>query len=320
MISVKNLTKSFRTVVSENKGILSLFFKREYKTSLALDNVSFDISDNSLVGLIGPNGAGKTTTMKILSGVLYPTLGEVKVLGFTPFDKKKEYLKQIAFIMGQKNQLLWELPAIESFKLTKAIYELPDDKYKSTLSNLLELLNGEKIMYKPVKTLSLGQRMRMELVNTLLYSPKILYLDEPTIGLDVVAQKSMRDFIKTYQKNTQATVILTSHYMEDVRQLSKRILLINEGKIVFDGTLEDLAKKYSEEKTITLIVDELPSREVLEKVGEPTYINMPKIVYKTDRKKLGKKISLIVNNIEFSDMSIENEPIEEVISKIYKSI
>lgn len=317
-IFVKNLTKTFRTIVSDKGGIISRLFKREYKMTAALDHVSFEIPENTLVGLIGPNGAGKTTIMKILSGVLYPTSGDVNVFGFTPFDKKREYLKQIAFIMGQKNQLLWELPAVDSFKLTQAVYELSDQTYSKTLKHLLDLLDGYTIAQKPVKTLSLGQRMKMELVNALLHQPKVLYLDEPTIGLDVVAQKTMRDFIKVYQKENHATILLTSHYMEDVRQLAERILLIYKGKIVFDGKLSVLANNYSEEKTITLIVDELPSRKILEKVGEPDTIEMPKIIYKVNRKELGKKVSSIVRYIDFHDISIEDEPIEEVIGKIYR--
>ncbi|MBI3366608.1 ATP-binding cassette domain-containing protein, partial [Candidatus Roizmanbacteria bacterium] len=243
MISIKTLTKIYKSPVRTNNLLKDIFF-RKYKEKKALENVSIDIKENELVGFIGPNGAGKTTTMKILSGILYPTSGSVEVLGFTPFEKKYPFLKQIAFVMGHKNQLLWELPAIDSFKLNKEIYEIENDDFRQTLNELVELLEGKDLINQPVKTLSLGQRMRMELIASLIHKPKILFLDEPTIGLDIFAQTTIINFIKEYQERYKSTIILTSHYMQDVRRLAKRLIMINEGKIVFDGQLKDLVNTY----------------------------------------------------------------------------
>jgi len=320
MISVKNLTKIYH-LTQKQKGWLGLFknlFQRQYKKIIALDQVSFTVGQGELVGLIGPNGAGKTTTMKILAGILYPTYGHVSVLGFTPFEKKSAFLKQIAFIMGQRNQLLWELPAYDSFLLNKEIYEIDDFQFKETLDKLTSLLDCQHLINQPAKTLSLGERMKMELIASLLHRPKILFLDEPTIGLDVIAQKTIRDFIKEYQRIYQATIILTSHYMEDVRQLAKRVMIINQGKIIYDGFLEDIVKKYAKEKIITVILDDAVDLKELGKIGDIYSISFPKVVFKVKREDLTKKVNLISRHLPFSDITIE-EKIEEVVRKIFKN-
>ncbi|MBP7859921.1 ABC transporter ATP-binding protein, partial [Patescibacteria group bacterium] len=223
-IKVQNLSKTFKVHKKEEGLIGSVkgLFKREYKTIEAVKNVSFNIEQGELVGFIGPNGAGKTTTLKMLSGLLYPSEGKVKVLGYTPYERKHPFLKQISLVMGQKNQLFWDLPAIETFNLNKEIYEVDTKTYKKTLDELVEMLDIKEILNQQVRKLSLGQRMKCELVASLIHTPKILFLDEPTIGLDVVAQKKLRQFIKEYNEKYNATVILTSHYMGDVKELCKR--------------------------------------------------------------------------------------------------
>lgn len=317
MITIKNLTKIYRTPIRSKNLFQDIFF-RQYQKNLAVDNISFQINDGELVGFIGPNGAGKTTTMKILSGILYPTSGEVKVLGFIPFEKKYSFLKQIAFIMGQKNQLIWELPAIESFRLNKEIYEIDEEIFKKTVGELIELLDCQSFLNQPVKTLSLGQRMRLELINSLLHRPKILFLDEPTIGLDIFAQSTIIKFIAEYQTRYHSTIILTSHYMQDVRRLAKRVILINEGKIIFDGKISDLIHRYSQQKTIriTLILP-LPKNFLLSANFQYSYV-FPELKITLPKKELASKLSTILKQIEFSDVTIEDEPIEEVIKKVFK--
>ncbi len=316
MIKVANLTKIYRTPIKTNNLFFD-FFDRQYKENVALNNISFEIDRNELVGFIGPNGAGKTTTLKILSGILFPTSGSCKVLGFTPFEKKAAFLKQIAFVMGQKNQLLWELPAIDTFELNKEIYEIDDYDYKNTLTDLIDLLDCQEVVNRPVKTLSLGQRMRVELITSLLHRPKILFLDEPTIGLDIFGQTAITNFIKEYQQKYKSIVILTSHYMQDVKKLSKRVILIDNGKIIFDGLLKELVSNYSQEKTINITLN-----KPIEKLTLP-YIDysyqFPQFRVKVKRENLAKTLSRILNKIDYSDVTIEDEPIEEVIKKIFKS-
>jgi len=316
MIKVANLTKIYRTPIKTNNLFFD-FFDRQYKENVALNNISFEIDRNELVGFIGPNGAGKTTTLKILSGILFPTSGSCKVLGFTPFEKKAAFLKQIAFVMGQKNQLLWELPAIDTFELNKEIYEIDDYDYKNTLTDLIDLLDCQEVVNRPVKTLSLGQRMRVELIASLLHRPKILFLDEPTIGLDIFGQTAITNFIKEYQQKYKSIVILTSHYMQDVKKLSKRVILIDNGKIIFDGLLKELVSNYSQEKTINITLN-----KPLEKLTLP-YIDynyqFPQFRVKVKKENLAKTLSRILNKIDYNDVTIEDEPIEEVIKKIFKS-
>lgn len=320
MIEVEDLTKIFKVAKKQPgwKGFFKNISAREYKKIIALDEVSFSIDEGELVGLIGPNGAGKTTTMKILAGILYPTLGKVSVLGFNPFEKRRKFLKQIAFVMGQKNQLLWDLPAYDSFVLNKEIYEVPTKEFEERVNHLSELLDCKRLLDHPAKTLSLGERMKMELIASVLHNPKILFLDEPTIGLDVVAQKTIRDFIKAYQKEYKATIILTSHYMEDVKQLAKRVMIINLGKIIYDGELDELVKKYVKEKLITVVLEEKPDEKYLRAISKNYQLQFPKVTFRVPREDLTKKVELISENLSFIDINIEEERIEEVIRKIFQ--
>lgn len=247
IISARNLTKQYHIYKKEEglAGAVKSFFKRTYETKTAVEKISFDIEQGELIGFIGPNGAGKTTTLKMLSGLLYPTSGSVSVLDHTPFQRKPAFLKQISLVMGQKNQLWWDLPPMDTFLLNKEIYEIPDKAFTQRVEELSDLLDVKDILHVQVRKLSLGQRMKCELMAALLHQPKILFLDEPTIGLDVVVQHKLRNFIKEYNKKYNATILLTSHYMRDVKQLCDRVIVINFGRIIYDGNLDRLMEKYA---------------------------------------------------------------------------
>jgi ABC-2 type transport system ATP-binding protein len=318
MIVVKNLTKIYKVYRKTGNLINDIFFRR-YENILALDKISFEISKNELVGFIGPNGAGKTTTLKILSGILYPTSGKVSVLGFFPFEKKEAFLKQISFVMGQRNQLIWDLPAIDTFLLNKEIYELDEEKFKKNLQKLTAIFSAEKLIQKPVKMLSLGERMKMEFIAALLHQPKIVFLDESTIGLDIFSQEAIRNFIKDYQKEFKATIILTSHYLEDVKRLAKRLIIINKGKILYDGSLTTILQKFSSVKYVSLILEKEIKKEVLFKIGKPIAYQFPKVVFRIQKKDLPQVVAYINDQIPYLDLAIEDEKIEEVIKNIFEN-
>ena len=318
MIFVKNLTKIYKVYRKTGNLINDIFF-RKYEDILALDNVSFEISKNELVGFIGPNGAGKTTTLKILSGILYPTSGKVSVLGFSPFEKKEAFLKQISFVMGQRNQLIWDLPAIDTFLLNKEIYELDEETFKKNLQKLTAIFSAENLIQKPVKMLSLGERMKMEFIAALLHQPKIIFLDEPTIGLDIFSQEAIRNFIKNYQKEFQATIILTSHYLEDVKRLAKRLIIINKGKILYDGSLVSIFQKFSQIKYVSLILEKEVEKEVLFKIEKPIVYQFPKVVFRIQKKDLPQVVAYINDQIPYLDLAIEDEKIEAVVKNLFKN-
>ena len=230
-------------------------FKRKYIEVPAVNDITFSINAGERVGFIGPNGAGKTTTMKMLSGLIRPSLGDVQVLGFEPHKREYDYLKQISLVMGQKAQLLWDLPPMNVFSLNKAIYGISDNDYEERLSNLIELLEVKDVVDVQTRKLSLGQRMKCELLASLLHNPKVLFLDEPTIGLDIVIQKKIRAFLKTYNKEFNTTIMLTSHYMDDVRELCNRLIIINKGELIFDGAIDTLIKEYARSKYLKIIFE-----------------------------------------------------------------
>lgn len=319
VITVKNLKKHFQVHKKEPGlvGSVKSLFKREYKTVKAVDNVSFTINEGELVGFIGPNGAGKTTTLKCLSGLLYPTSGSVSVLNYTPWDRKPEFQKQFALVMGQKNQLWWDLPAMETFILNKEIYEVPDEKYQKTLKELTRLLEVEEILKVQVRKLSLGQRMKCELIAALLHTPKVLFLDEPTIGLDVVMQKKMRDFIKEYNRRYKSTIILTSHYMGDVKELCQRVVIIDKGKIVFDGKLEEIIKKFADHKLISIILAKEIDPKKLEEVAKIKEFDYPRVIISVKRKEVSLVAAKILDKLPVADLNIEEPPIEDIIRELF---
>ena len=322
-ITIKNLKKHFKVYHKEAGlwGSIKSLWHREYKEVKAVDGISFDIKHGEVVGFIGQNGAGKTTTLKMLSGLLYPTDGEVNVLGFNPWDRKPEFQKQFALVMGQKNQLWWDLPAIETFLLNKAIYEIPDKQYEDTLNKLVDLLDVREILNVQVRKLSLGQRMKCELIAALLHNPKVLFLDEPTIGLDVVMQKVLRDFIKKYNKEFGATIILTSHYMDDVKELCERAIIIDKGTKVFDGKLDDIIQKYARNKTLSLVFSKPVTRKELEEFGKIKELSEDGTSYTAKllvpRKEATKMAGNILNKLPVEDLNIEEPPIEAIIREVF---
>jgi ABC-2 type transport system ATP-binding protein len=321
MITVKNLVKKYKTA-EKSKNILTNFFARKYKEKIALDSISFQIEKGELIGFIGPNGAGKTTTMKILAGILHPDGGEVNVLEHTPFEKKYDYLKDISFVMGQRNQLIWDLPAMDSFLLNQKIYEIENKNFKDRIKELSELLKCEEIINQPVKTLSLGQRMRVELIASLLHQPKVLFLDEPTIGLDIFAQTTIINFIKEYQKKYNSTIILTSHYMQDVQRLAQRIIMIDQGRLIFNNSLNKLIEEYSQKKSVNITLQKNINTEELKEMKQKFNYEYkyPVLKIKMTKKELNETLPEILKNINYNDVTIENESLEEIIKKKYRNI
>ncbi|MBD3365981.1 ATP-binding cassette domain-containing protein [candidate division WWE3 bacterium] len=321
VIKVDNLTKNFRVRDKEPgfKGSLKGLFKREYKNIEAVKNVSFEIGRGELIGFIGPNGAGKTTTLKMLSGLLYPTEGTVEVLGYRPQDRSHDFLKSISLIMGQKNQLWWDLPAIEAFNLNREIYEIEEKSYKRILGELIDLLDVSDAVQHQVRRLSLGQRMKCELIASLLHTPDVLFLDEPTIGLDVVMQKKIREFILEYNKRHNATIILTSHYMDDVKEICDRVIMINEGSKVYDGDLDSMIKEYADYKILIPIFNDRVSRKELSKYGDVVSYDHPKAVINVSRRDASKIASEILNNYDIDDLDINEPRLEDIIRDAFEN-
>lgn len=319
VISVSHLSKYYQVHKKEAgfTGSLRALFKREYYDAKAVDDISFEINEGELIGFIGPNGAGKTTTLKCLSGLLYPTTGTVSVLGFTPFERKTKFLKQISLVMGQKNQLWWDLPAIDSFLLNKEIYEIPDDVYKKTVDELTELLDVRDVLQVQVRKLSLGQRMKCELIAALIHKPKVLFLDEPTIGLDVVMQQKLRDFIKEYNKRYKATILLTSHYMKDVEQLCERVIIIDHGKVLYDGALSDIVKKYAKNKAISVVFKKEISADTLGKLGRVLDLQGTKAILSVPRERTSHVAAKLLEKYPVDDLNIEEPNIEEIIRDVF---
>jgi len=318
-ISVSNL-KKYYSVYKRSSGLVAAFgslFKRSYHQVQAVDDISFDISAGELVGFIGPNGAGKTTTLKCLAGLLHPTQGKIDVCGYYPFDRKTDFLKRISLVMGQKNQLWWDLPAIETFRLNKEIYEIEDDIFEKTLKELTNLLEIGDLIGLPTRQLSLGQRMKMELIASLIHRPKILFLDEPTIGLDVVMQKKIRDFILSYNRRFKATILLTSHYMTDVKRLCKRIIIIDRGKIIYDGELDKLAKSLIDVKSVSLVFGQKILKNEISELGKITIFDLPKVVLSVPRDRVSIVASKILKKYKIDDLTIEEPEIEEVIRMVF---
>jgi len=319
-IIVDGLVKNFE-VVQKEPGLAGAFkslISPKKKTVHALKRISFAIQPGELVGFIGPNGAGKTTTLKTLSGLLYPTEGFVEVLEFDPWARNPEFLKQISLVMGQKNQLWWDLPAIETFELNRAIYDIPTRVYTENLKELTDLLEIGKLMNTPVRKLSLGQRMRMELAAALLHKPKVLFLDEPTIGLDIIAQQKIRDFIYDYNIKYGATILLTSHNMDDLINLARRVIIINDGDILYDGAFEELISKYAKEKIIKARLSDENNISELEKIGTIKKLAFPEVVIAVPRAAAAVAASELLQNFPVDDLTIEEIPIEEVIRKAFR--
>lgn len=322
-IEVKNLSRIYEYYRKQQGllGSLTSLFYREKLYAEAVKNISFSIDSGEIVGFLGPNGAGKTTTLKMLSGILHPTSGQVNVLGHVPAEREKKYQKQFALVMGQKNQLIQDLPAIETFTVNKEIYEIADEEFKENLDELIELFGIKDILDVQVRKLSLGQRMKCELVAALLHKPKVLFLDEPTIGLDVVAQKNIRDFIRKYNQEKKTTIILTSHYMEDIKELCERVIIINLGKIIYDGKLDDLIKKHATHKVLKVVFNgNGVRREDVEKFGEIDEFNPYTCTIRAKRNEAkNTAIALLSSNLPVDDIIIDEADADDVIRQIFNS-
>lgn len=319
VIQAHYLNKSF-IVHQKDPGILGSirsFVARKHTAVIAVKDISFSIEHGELVGFIGPNGAGKTTTLKCLSGLLYPTSGDISVLGYTPSQRKAPFLKQISLVMGQKSMLWWDLPAYETFILNKEIYDIPTKQFKDTIDELIELLDINDIINVQVRKLSLGQRMKCELVAALIHQPKILFLDEPTIGLDVIMQKKLRDFIKEYNHRTHATILLTSHYMNDVQELCNRVIIIDHGSIIFDGQFDTIIKKYAPNKILTIVFRQPVEQKDIAVFGEISNYSALKVVLSVPQEQLQVHASEILKKLPVEDITIEEMNIEDIIRDIF---
>ncbi len=320
VIEVKNLCKSFEIYKKEPglTGSIKGLFLRETFEKKAVEDVSFSLEEGELVGFLGPNGAGKTTLLKMLSGILYPTSGSVRVLGYIPWNRNREYQRQFSIVMGQKNQLWWDLPARESFSLNRDIYQVDQKTFERTLAELVELLALSDLLDIQVRQLSLGQRMKCELVAALLHQPRVLFLDEPTIGLDVISQEKIREFIMAYNQKKKTTVLLTSHYMRDVERLCKRVVVINFGSIVYDGSLTDLADRFVDHKVIKIQFADPIQQDGFSRYGEVVEYDPHRIILKVKKGEVAKATHHLLGNHPIEDLSIEEVEIEEVIGKIFE--
>ena len=320
-IIVKNLNKTFKVNVRDS-GLINAFkslVKRNYKEIKAVDNISFKINEGEIVGYIGPNGAGKSTTIKMLSGILKPDSGKMTINGMDPVEDRIKYVKEIGVVFGQKSQLWWDIPAIESFDLLRDIYRVPNDEYVKTRDKLIKLLELEEIVKMPVRQLSLGQRMKCELVASLLHNPKILFLDEPTIGLDAISKVVVRDFIKKINKEKKVTVILTTHDMADIESLANRVIVIGNGKKLYDGDIDDIKKKYSNEKIVEIYYDKLKeipnikNTEIISNENGVIKIKIDnKVVTASDVTREYSKVC------EIKDINVLSSPIDDIIYKLYE--
>ncbi|MFT3842255.1 MAG: ATP-binding cassette domain-containing protein [Myxococcaceae bacterium] len=319
MIEVKGLKKHYR-VHQRPPGLgaaVKSLFKREYKTVKAVDGIDFSIGKGERVGFLGPNGAGKTTTLKVLAGLLYPSEGEVSVDGHRPQAREVAFLKKIMLVMGQKQQLLWDLPPSETFELNRAIYEVPRDEFKARISELTELLGVGDIVNKPTRQLSLGERMKCELMAALVHGPKVLFLDEPTIGLDVSMQVAMRDFIRRYNMKNEATLILTSHYMDDVAALCPRVIVIDKGQLSFDGSLDSLVQKVRPEKRVTFRLNQAVEAQKLEGFGKVVKHEPGEVVLQVPSAHVNETVGRALASLPVQDLTVENPPLEEVMSELF---
>ncbi len=323
IITVNHISKKFKVSKREAglKNAIKSFFKREYTIINSLEDISFSIKEGEIVGYIGPNGAGKSTTLKIMSGILVPTSGECKVNGYIPWKNRKKYVKNIGVVFGQRSGLWWDVPPIDSFELLKDIYEIPQKEYEEKLRELKEYLKLDDILNIPTRQLSLGQRMRCEIASALLHNPKILFLDEPTIGLDAVSKLALRKCIKQINEKTKVTIILTTHDMQDIEALTERIILIGKGKILYDGSLNEIKSKYNENRKMNIKFKytntkiSIPNITILEQTEESA-----SIVLKHNDDSMANILEKLTNQVEVIDMNIEEMSTDDIIAKLYNEL
>ncbi|MBN2387980.1 MAG: ATP-binding cassette domain-containing protein [Anaerolineales bacterium] len=320
-IQIHNLTKTYRVPVRPEglRASLGSLFRPAYNDVEAVVDVSFDVAAGARVGLIGPNGAGKTTTLKVLSGLLHPTSGQVRVAGFLPWERQPEYLRRISMVMGNKSQMLWDIPPLDSFRVLGEVYGVPPARFRRTLDELVALLDMEELLTKPVRNLSLGERMKCELTASLLYRPQVLFLDEPTLGLDVSMQLRLRRFLKEYNQHSGVTVLLTSHYMADVLALCPRVVLIHRGRVLYDGELNELARQLAPFKQLRLSLQvekcngAMPIPDGVEVIEQ----DRASLTLRVPRAEAPALTARLLQTLPVADLTIEDPPIEAVIDQIY---
>jgi len=317
IVHVNELTKIFKVPEREPglRAAAKALVRRTTRDVHAVEAISFDIEPGEVVGFLGPNGAGKTTTLKMLAGLLYPTSGEARVLGHIPSKREKDYLRRMTMVMGNRNQLQWDIPALDSFELYRAIYRLRREDYVAMRDELVELLDVGDLVRKPVRNLSLGERMKVEIVGSLLHRPQVLFLDEPTIGLDVTMQKRIRTFVAEYNQRHDATVLLTSHYMADVEALCKRVIVIHHGRILFDGALASLANEFAAYKTIGVLLEN--GNAELDGYGEVISRDGDRTVLRVAKAETSRIAARLLSEHEVLDLTIEEPPIEDVIELVF---
>jgi ABC-2 type transport system ATP-binding protein len=319
VIEVRQLTKSYR-VYKKREGLgesIRGLFHREYKQVNAVAGIDLEVEQGEFVAFLGPNGAGKTTTLKLLSGVINPSSGDATVMGFVPWQRKNAYRRRFALVMGQKNQLWWDLPAQESYRLHQQIYGVPTNEFNATLGELTELLDVKELLSQPVRELSLGERMKMELIAALLHRPEVLFLDEPTIGLDVIAQHNIQQFLRFYQEKRKITILLTSHYMKDVAALCRRVVIIARGRIEYDGSLAGVIDQFSGHKILTFEFAD-GHHPSLVHLGEVLNETWPKVRLRVARSEVPRVLAEVLRDNSIQDVSVEDVPLEEVIAQLFR--
>jgi ABC-2 type transport system ATP-binding protein len=321
IIEVSDLSKVYPVAVKDPglRGTLLHFFRRTYRSISAVQSVSFQIEPGEVVGFLGPNGAGKTTTLKMLTGLIHPSSGRVRVAGCIPFRREIGFLRQITLVMGQKQQLIWDLPALDSLRINAAVYGIPDGEFRQRVGELTEMLSLTGKLNQPVRKLSLGERMKAELLAALLHRPQVLFLDEPTLGLDVNAQVSVREFLREYNDRYQATILLTSHYMADITALCNRVLMIHQGKLIFDGDLEQLLDRFAPCREVTVELAQPRSATELQPYGELGEIAGRVAHFLVPHEKLPQTIARLLADFEVVDLTVTDPPIEEVIGQVFSA-
>jgi len=321
VIEVEGLAKSYR-VFDKPEGLaasVKSLFHRPSRTVEALKGVSLTVGRGEFVALLGPNGAGKTTFLKLLSGIITPTRGTARVLGHVPWERADDFRRRFALVMGQKNQLWWDLPAAESFRLHREIYRIEPGRFERTRDELVDLLGVRKLVLQPVRDLSLGERMKLELVAALLHEPEVLFLDEPTIGLDVVAQHALHQFLAHIQVERRMTIVLTTHYMKDVAALCRRAIVITDGSILYDGSLDQIVGRFTTHKIVTLDLDDTPDQADFARLGFPCEIRGPQVTLRIDRQRIADVLPEILRGRQVRDVSVEDVPLEEIVAELFRS-
>lgn len=320
-ILVENLSKMYPVAVKEAglQGTVRHFFQRTYRQVKAVQDISFEIEPGEIVGFLGANGAGKTTTLKMLTGLIHPSAGRVNVAGHIPFKRQSAFLKKITLVMGQKQQLIWDLPAVDSLRINAAVYGISDHDFRDRVDELTDMLSLEGKLTQPVRKLSLGERMKAELLAALIHRPQILFLDEPTLGLDVNAQVSVREFLRQYNQRYQATILLTSHYMADITALCPRVLVIHQGQLVYDGSLEGLVDRFAPCREVAVELATPYPEDKLSLYGDLESVDNQFVRFLVPQERLTRTVAKILAELEVIDLAVTEPPIEEVIGRVLKA-